>query len=153
MISKTIGYNGVHNIFIHTPVNFNGLLALLASWPCLGSPSRKFRAAQVPLGSWCQAKSLYTRDWREAIDPIWGCRYFINRWSGRWRDPKKWGHGQEKSWDSWDKSIRRKLTVQCQLKRGWKMSETTRNWWFSGSMKFYVDLPEGIYSNGIIIFI
>eukprot|EP00435_Cladocopium_sp_Y103_P075903 s11_g68.t1 len=26
------------------------------------------------------AKSLYTRDWREAIDPIWGRRYFINRW-------------------------------------------------------------------------
>jgi len=30
-----------------------------------------------------EAKSLYTRDWREAIDPIWGRRYFINRWSGQ----------------------------------------------------------------------
>jgi len=30
-----------------------------------------------------EAKSLYTRDWREAIDPVWGRRYFINRWSGQ----------------------------------------------------------------------
>ncbi|CAE7277725.1 unnamed protein product [Symbiodinium sp. CCMP2592] len=30
-----------------------------------------------------EAKSIYTRDWREAIDPVWGRRYFVNRWSGQ----------------------------------------------------------------------
>ncbi|CAK9113359.1 Hypothetical protein (Fragment) [Durusdinium trenchii] len=30
-----------------------------------------------------EVKSIYTRDWREAIDPIWGRRYFVNRWSGQ----------------------------------------------------------------------
>ncbi|CAJ1389518.1 unnamed protein product [Effrenium voratum] len=30
-----------------------------------------------------EAKSIYTRDWREAIDPVWGRRYFVNKWSGQ----------------------------------------------------------------------
>ncbi|CAE8714331.1 unnamed protein product [Polarella glacialis] len=30
-----------------------------------------------------ESKSIYTRDWREAIDPVWGRRYFVNKWSGQ----------------------------------------------------------------------
>jgi len=63
----------------------------------------------------CQAKSLYTRDWREAIDPIWGRRYFINRWSGR-LGPQEMGPQNMA------------LEFDPARKRGWKMSETTKNW-------------------------
>mmetsp|Transcript_48249 Transcript_48249/g.87005 ORF Transcript_48249/g.87005 Transcript_48249/m.87005 type:complete len:1361 (-) Transcript_48249:172-4254(-) len=30
-----------------------------------------------------ETKSVSTRDWREAIDPVWGRRYFVNKWSGQ----------------------------------------------------------------------
>jgi hypothetical protein len=30
-----------------------------------------------------QEQSLATRDWQEKVDPIWGQRYFVNRWSGQ----------------------------------------------------------------------
>lgn len=30
-----------------------------------------------------EAKSIWTRDWREHVDPIWGQRYFVNKWSGQ----------------------------------------------------------------------
>eukprot|EP00929_Paragymnodinium_shiwhaense_P024152 TRINITY_DN14961_c0_g3_i2.p1 TRINITY_DN14961_c0_g3~~TRINITY_DN14961_c0_g3_i2.p1 ORF type:complete len:1263 (+),score=261.12 TRINITY_DN14961_c0_g3_i2:106-3894(+) len=30
-----------------------------------------------------EAASVLTRDWREHRDPIWGRRYFVNRWSGQ----------------------------------------------------------------------
>lgn len=30
-----------------------------------------------------EAASVYTKEWREARDPIWGRRYFVNRWSGQ----------------------------------------------------------------------
>lgn len=30
-----------------------------------------------------ESHSIYTKDWKEAIDPIWGRRYYVNRWSGQ----------------------------------------------------------------------
>eukprot|EP00931_Biecheleriopsis_adriatica_P047984 TRINITY_DN27701_c0_g1_i1.p1 TRINITY_DN27701_c0_g1~~TRINITY_DN27701_c0_g1_i1.p1 ORF type:complete len:1436 (+),score=281.57 TRINITY_DN27701_c0_g1_i1:31-4338(+) len=30
-----------------------------------------------------ETKSTSTRDWREAIDPVWGRRYYVNKWSGQ----------------------------------------------------------------------
>jgi len=30
-----------------------------------------------------EVKSIWTRDWREHIEPIWGQRYYVNRWSGQ----------------------------------------------------------------------
>lgn len=64
-----------------------------------GFPTTKRPPTKPP-----QAKSLYTRDWREAMDPIWGRRYFINRWSGR-------PMGQQtvaildQYWDCWYRTI------------------------------------------------
>lgn len=28
-------------------------------------------------------KSKWTRDWRECVEPVWGQRYFVNKWSGQ----------------------------------------------------------------------
>jgi hypothetical protein len=43
--------------------------------------------AELPALLWQLAEleqnSICTRDWREAVDPIWGHRYFINKWSGQ----------------------------------------------------------------------
>ena len=111
----------VGSTWIHPKFTINlWVMALLASWPCLGSPLSRGASFE----SRCQAKSLYTRDWREAIDPIWGRRYFINRWSGR-LGPQEMGPQNMA------------LEFDPARKRGWKMSETTKNWWFSGSMLIY----------------
>jgi len=44
-------------------------------------------ALELPALLWqlgeLEAKSVWTRDWRECVDPVWGQRYFVNRWSGQ----------------------------------------------------------------------
>jgi len=44
-------------------------------------------ATELPALLWklgdLESNSLATSDWREAIDPVWGKRYYVNRWSGQ----------------------------------------------------------------------